>query len=71
MRWAVEMKKALQEKRTVIPMTINSREARRQDFFQRAASARVQGRRTPTQRLRPGCQKSISSPTDQQSPDTR
>jgi hypothetical protein len=33
-----------------------------------AASARVQGRRTPNQRLRPGCQKTISTPTAQQRP---
>ena len=71
MRWAVEIQKARQEMSTVTPMTMRSREARRQDFFQMAASARVQGRRTPNQRLRPGCQKSISSPSPQQSPETR
>jgi hypothetical protein len=36
-----------------------------------AASARVQGRRTPNQGLRPGCQKTISNPTAQQRPVTR
>ena len=67
----MEIQKARQEKSAVTPMTIRSREARRQDFCQMAASARVQGRRTPNQGLRPGCQKTISNPTAQQRPVTR
>ncbi len=65
------MKKARQEMRAVTPMTMRRREARRQDFFQMWGSARVQGRRTPNHRLGPGCQKSMSSPRPQQSPETR
>ena len=54
-----------------MPMTMRSRDARRQDLSQMYGSARVQGSRTPNQRLGPGRQKTMSRPTAQHNPETR